>query len=184
MAKGKRNTKSNNNRSKTLKQVEEIEDTTSLKTKINIVLCVLIFLGLFYLLAIHITNKNANIDPNENNNTNNTNDNYSEILLGSTFNRSESEYLVLYYDKNNTDISSTLSTSSLDYTAKDDNLTLYTVDMSNMYNKSYNTEEEPNRAPSNVDELRINGPTLIKISKGSVVEYIEGLEAIKDYLGQ
>ena len=42
MAKGK--SSKNNNRSKTLKQVEEIEDTTSLKTKINIVLCVLIFL--------------------------------------------------------------------------------------------------------------------------------------------
>ena len=183
MAKGKRNTKSTS-RNRSQRRVEsELEYTTSLKSKINIILSVVIFIGLFYLLAVHITNKNANIDPNENNNTNNSSD-YSEILLGSTFNRSESEYLVLFYDKNDGDISSTLSTSALDYTAKDDNLTLYTVDMGNMYNKSYSTTEEPNRAPSNVDELRINGPTLIKISKGSVVEYIEGLEAIKDYFGQ
>ncbi len=56
--------------------------------------------------------------------------------------------------------------------------------MSNMYNRDYNTTEETNKAPSNVDELRINGPTIIKISKGNVVEYIEGLEAVKDYLGQ
>jgi len=183
MAKGKRNTR-NNSRNKALKKIEaELSEDVSLKSRIIVVVCVLAFIGLFYLLAIHITNKNANIDPNENSNVNESSD-YSEILLGSTFNRSESEYLVVYYDKSNEEINSSLGSKVMDYTAKDDNLTIYTVDMGNMYNKSYNTTEDTNKAPNNVDELRINGPTLIKISKGNVVEYIEGLEAVTNYLGQ
>lgn len=180
MAKGKRNTR-NNSRNKTLKKVEaELSEDVSLKSRLIVVVCVLAFIGLFYLLAIHITNKNANVDPNEN--VNESSD-YSEILLGSTFNRSESEYIVVYFDKDNEEINSTIGTAVLDYVAKEDNLTTYTVDMSNMYNKNYNTTEDTNKSPNNVDELRINGPTLIKISKGNVVEYIEGLDAVKDYLG-
>lgn len=180
MAKGKRNTR-NNSRNKTLKKVEaELSEDVSLKSRLIVVVCVLAFIGLFYLLAIHITNKNANVDPNEN--VNESSD-YSEILLGSTFNRNESEYIVVYFDKDNEEINSTIGTAVLDYVAKEDNLTTYTVDMSNMYNKNYNTTEDTNKSPNNVDELRINGPTLIKISKGNVVEYIEGLEAVKDYLG-
>ena len=180
MAKGKRNTR-NNSRNKTLKKVEsELSEDVSLKSRLIVVVCVLAFIGLFYLLAIHITNKNANVDPNEN--VNESSD-YSEILLGSTFNRNESEYIVVYFDKDNEEINSTIGTAVLDYVAKEDNLTTYTVDMSNMYNKNYNTTEDTNKSPNNVDELRINGPTLIKISKGNVVEYIEGLDAVKDYLG-
>lgn len=181
MSKGKRNTR--NNKNKTLKKVEnEISESASLKSRLIVVVGVLVFIALFYLLAIHITNKNANIDSNENNNVNENSD-YSEILFGTTFNRSESEYLVVFYDKSDEEINSSLGGSVMDYVAKEDNLTTYTVDMSNMYNKAYNTTEDTNKAPSNVDELRINGPTLIKISKGNVVEYIEGLESVKEYLG-
>ena len=180
MAKGKRNTR-NNSKNKTLKKVEaELSEDVSLKSRLIVVVCVLAFIGLFYLLAIHITNKNANVDPNEN--VNESSD-YSEILLGSTFNRSESEYIVVYFDKDNEEINSTIGTAVLDYVAKEDNLTTYTVDMSNMYNKNYNTTEDTNKSPNNVDELRINGPTLIKISNGNGVEYIEGLDAVKEYLG-
>ena len=183
MAKGKRNTKSTN-RNKTLNKVEtELSEDVSLKSRLIVVVGVLAFIGLFYLLAIHITNKNSVIDYDEPSESSGSSD-YSEILFGTTFNRSESEYLVVFYDKSDEETSSSLSTSVLDYVAKDDNLTTYTVDMSNMYNRDYNTTEETNKAPSNVDELRINGPTIIKISKGNVVEYIEGLEAVKDYLGQ
>ena len=65
MAKGKRNTKSTN-RNKTLKKVEaETVEEVSLKSRLIVVVGVLAFIGLFYLLAIHITNKNSVIDYDE-----------------------------------------------------------------------------------------------------------------------
>ena len=182
MAKGKRNTKKVDSK-RTMNKVEETVDVGySFKSKIIVICCVIIFLCLFYLLAVHITNKNSTSNDSSTNNTPTTSD-YSEILFGSSFNRSESEYLVVYYDKENSDLSSELNSSITGYSSKDDSLTIYTVDMSNMYNRAYITEEETNVNPKNIDELRINGPTLIKITNGEVTSYIEGVESIKEFLG-
>ena len=181
MAKGKNSKKVNNKN--TIKRVEEeLEKSDSLKSKIIVVVGVLAFLAIFYLLAVHITNKNSTIDDSNSTSSNTTSD-YSEILFGSTFNRSEKEYLVIYYDKSNLDLSSSINSSITDYSNKDNSLTVYTVDMSNMYNKGYVTSDETNKSPSNIDELRVNGPTLIKISDGAVSEYIEGSDEIEAYLG-
>lgn len=180
------NTKSKNpvknNKNTVLERAEEFVDNDSLYKKFIVALCVLAILGLFYLLAIHITEKNdtSGEDPKE---EETIVDDYSEILLGSSFNRSEKEYMVVYYDYGNQDIKSTLNTTILDYLSKDDNLTVYKVDMSNVFNKSYVTEEETNKEPSSVDELKINGPTLIKFKDNKVVDYVEGLDEVKAYLG-
>ena len=183
MAKGKRNTKKVDSK-KIMKKVEdEIDESYSLKYKIIVVLCVIIFLALFYLLAVHITNKNSSSSSSNDTKETSTTSDYSERLFGSSFNRSESEYLVIYYDKGNSDLFSELNTAVTDYSTKDDSLTIYTVDMSSMYNKAYVTEEDTNKSPSNIDELRINGPTLIKITNGEVTSYVEGTESIKEYLG-
>lgn len=170
------------NKNTVLEKAEELVDNDPLYKKFIVALCVLAILGLFYLLAVHITEKNdtSGADPEE---EETISDDYSEILLGSSFNRSEKEYLVVYYDYDNQDIKSTLTTSILDYTSKDDNLTVYKVDMSNVFNNSYVTEEETNKEPSSVDELKINGPTLIKFKNNKVVDYVEGLEQVKEYLG-
>ena len=167
MAKGKRNTKKVDNKKNLKKVEEEIDESYSLKYKIIVVSCVIIFLALFYLLAVHITNKNSASNSSNNTNETSTTSDYSEILFGSTF---------------NSDLSSELNTTVTDYSTKDDSLTIYTVDMSNMYNKAYVTEEDTNKTPSNIDELRINGPTLIKITNGEVTSYVEGTESIKEYL--
>ena len=58
---------------------------------------------------------------------------------------------------------------------------LYSVDMSEGFNKKY-VSENSNTSPENASELAIDGPTLIKIVDGSCVDYIEGTDAIIDYL--
>jgi hypothetical protein len=54
--------------------------------------------------------------------------------------------------------------------------------MSNGFNKKYVTDGESNKSPSKVSEFKINGPTLIKVSKNKVIEYVEGEEAIRTIL--
>ena len=59
---------------------------------------------------------------------------------------------------------------------------IYKVDMSSAWKKKYATDSESNKNPTKVSEFKINGPTLIKVSKNKVVEYIEGEEAIRTKL--
>ena len=55
--------------------------------------------------------------------------------------------------------------------------------MSEGLNKKY-TGEESNSNPKKASDIVINGPTLIKVKNGKVIEYIEGTESISDYLNQ
>lgn len=179
MSKNKGNKRKEN--TKTVKEIEnEIEATDDLFKKFTTVVCVIIFIGLFYLLAVHITNKNSTTSYTKNTGT--TYIDYEEILLGSTFNRKPSEYIVVYYDKSNEEEYTTIYDKITEYSSKDDSLAIYSVDMSNQFNKEYATDEESNKTPSDASELKINGTTLIKISKGKVVEYIEGTNSVSDYL--
>lgn len=144
-----------------------------------VTLVVLSVLGLF-LLTLYITNKNEGTNISNNKNTEAVFD-YDEILLGSSFNRNDKEYLVLYYDMSDSSLVGDLASSVGNYTSKDDSLNLYKVDMSNTFNKKYTTEDDSNNNPKDVSELLINGPTLIRFVDGEVEEYIEGVDDIKDY---
>ena len=68
------------------------------------------------------------------------------------------------------------------YEAKDEHLSIYYVDLSNALNKSVISEEESNKEAKSVEELKINGATLIKFTNNSISEYIEGEESISSYL--
>jgi hypothetical protein len=177
MAKGKRNTKKTN-----LKKIESVGGFDGdIKGKIITVICILLFFGAFYLLTLYITNKNS--DKKDDNEEKVVNISYDTIMLGRSLSMSDGEYLVIYYDKSNEDINSTYSSLVSTYKTKDEHLTIYTVDMSNGFNKKYVTDGESNKNPESVDAMSINGPTLIKVNENKVVEYIEGQDAISSYLG-
>lgn len=100
---------------------------------------------------------------------------YTDIPIGTVFNRNEDAYYVLF-DKTGNDKNTYIDTlaSSLD-------LNLYKVDMSSEYNKKYASEED-NMDATNSTELRINGITLIKIKDGSIKDYVTGEDDIASYL--
>ena len=174
---------------------EQISITSNIGNKIIVALAVLCILGLFYLLAIYITNKHAN-DGNESNeaqttetstdssnkSTTGSSISYDEILVGRSLSMSDDNYLVLFYDSSNEDVSSTYSELISNYKNKEEHLPIYYVDMSNTFNKGYTTTEEANTVASKASELLINGPTLIRITNKSIAEYIEGEEDITNYL--
>ena len=64
---------------------------------------------------------------------------------------------------------------------KEVDISLYTVDMSNSFNKDYESTES-NKRPQDANELAINGPTIIRFRDGMVREYIEGTDKAVDYL--
>ncbi len=138
---------------------------------------VLVFV-LFYLLTIYITNKNST-----KNNTNKKDENVSvgETIIGRSFSMS-GEYLVLYYDSSNKDIADLCKSLFTSYRNTNGEKSIYYVDMNSGFNKAFATTEESNKMPGSASELLINGPTLIKISNNTAVEYIEGMDAIEQYL--
>lgn len=152
--------------------------------KIFIVLAVIVVFGLFYLLTIYITNKNSTDDNNSSSSSTNeeTVISYDEILLGRSFSMEDEQYIVLYYDKSDEDVSSVYDSLVSSYQGKEDALRIYTVNMGSAFNKSHTTTGEGNHNPTNASELSINGPTLIMFSNQVVVDYIEGEESITSYL--
>lgn len=168
------------------KELEKIEKVGRFEgdiiDKIYVVLGVIIFFCLFSLLTLYITKKNSD---NENANQNISEEaviGYDDIVIGRSLSMDDKEYLVIYYDKSDEEIASTYSSLISEYKAKEDHLTIYRVDMGSSFNKSYVTDGDSNKNPESLKDMAINGPTLIKVTDGAVVEYIEGEEEITEFL--
>jgi len=146
---------------------------------LKMLLIVLVILGIFYLLTAYIINKDSKKDSSKSNED--VEIQYKEILAGSSFSMSDSEYFVLYYDKSNEDLSSDIDSLISNYEVKEDAISLYTVDISNSFNKNI-VSDSSNIEPVSASELKINGTTLIKFSDKKVIDYIESYDMIKEYL--
>lgn len=156
------------------KKIEEVVSTdSSLTDKLFIAGAVLLFILAFYGLTLYITGKNSEDTKEEKKEVEISRE---EIIVGRSLSMSKDDYYVVYYDDTN---STTYDEIVKKYTKS---ISLYKVNMSNGFNKKYATDGESNKAPSKVSEFKINGPTLIKVSKNKVVEYVEGEEAIRTIL--
>jgi hypothetical protein len=128
----------------------------------------------FYVITVLVTgNKSLDKTTDDDNNVD-ASIQYKNILAGELFNMPVNEYYVLIYDSKAND-AIIYSTVSDKYTGT---IPLYIVDLNNGFNKPYIG------SPSNVNagsslELKINGPTLIKIKAGKNILYKEGKESIK-----
>lgn len=105
---------------------------------------------------------------------------YDEILAGETFNINRNEYYVLFFDFNS-NVSKSINAYVSTFKSNHPTSKLYTVDLSKGFNKSY-LSDVSNPNVQTVADLKVSNPTLIKISNGVNVSYIEGKEAIKEAL--
>ena len=102
-------------------------------------------------------------------------------MVGTSFSIKDSEYLVVYYDTTDDAINGKIQNAVSTYRNASKDVNLYTVNMSDGLNKSY-VSESGNSMASNASELAINGPTLIKFKDSEIVDYVEGVDRIVDYL--
>ncbi len=103
---------------------------------------------------------------------------YDEILAGTSFQKKDSEYFVLFY---HTDGDNQYMNLLSDYQAKEEHLPIYYVDLDNKMNHSV-ISEESNSEASNASELKIKDATLIKFKDGKIEEYIEDASKISEVL--
>ena len=178
MAKRK-NMNNRNSKKDVTKKIEKMESSADkewLKI-IRIIFAVMVIFAFFYLLTIVIVGREEEDDVEE------TTIQYEEILAGSSFTMRDDEYLVVYFDFTSDDASE-INSAIYSYTSSyaDDKLRVYTVDMSNTFNKKYASEDESNEKPESAADLLINVPTIIRIKDGAVAEYIDDLDDVLDYL--
>ena len=94
---------------------------------------------------------------------------YQEIIAGETFNRKASEYYVLFM--NFTDSYASYYLSLIDnYNGTDNSLPFYTVDIEKKINTDYVT-----------NTLKVENPTILKISNSNTVETITGKDNILNF---
>ena len=96
---------------------------------------------------------------------------YSNILAGQVFTRSEEEYYVVFYE--NDDI--------LEKINKITSKSIYKVDLNSLLNKNIISETGNSKA-NDAESLKINGTTIIKIVSGKNESYIEGYDKVVEYL--
>lgn len=181
MAKSKSTSKKSNKKVTTKtknvnKKIDAMETNTSreLLKIFRVLFIVIVVLSAFYLLTVFIVGKDDKEELKE------TVIQYEEILAGSSFSMKNKEYVVVYYDFTDTELTDiTSSIYSYSYTGK---YRLYTVNMNSGFNKAYASDEESNKNPEKAEDLLIKGPTLIRFEDGKVSEYIEGKEDIVTYL--
>lgn len=101
---------------------------------------------------------------------------YDEIIAGETFNITDSEYFVLFYDFNGP------NANYYEYISSNSAKKVYIVDIGNYFNKPY-VSETSNKNVQKIEDLKVKEGTLIKIKDGKNVLYFEGeLEEISEKL--
>lgn len=107
-----------------------------------------------------------------------------EILMGETFEKNDSEYVIVYYDFKDNNYSGLYDALVSNYNSSGKEVPMYKVDLSTNFSKKYMTKEgeSSNNYPTSLSELKISGPTLIRIKDKQVIKYIEGKDNIKNYI--
>ena len=162
--------KSKNENKKVVERYEKDNVDNNLYGKLIVVLVVISILCIFYLLTLRLTSG----DVEENDLTNEeTVILYDEILVGSSFNRSDDKYFVVYYDMSNHEEAQEVSSAITKYESNEDALPVYTVDMSDVLNKKY-VSSVANEKANKASDLRIDGVTLIRVKDGKLDKYLDG----------
>ena len=166
--------KSNNRRQRRDNKKEIIEETNiEPKKAIKIIIIMAITFGVFYLLTLGILSKKESVV-----NKYSSSIQYNKILVGESFTQKRKEYLVLYYNSKKDDMDK-IHTLISTYKDKKDSLYLYTVDMSEAFNKEY-ISEESNKEASKAEELKIAGTTLIHFKNSKIIDYVT--DDLEEYL--
>ncbi len=168
---------------KKIKVEENISfDSSEIKKVVITTSVVLIFFACFYFLTVAIVNKDEKKDDtaDSSSKTNEVEIQHKEILLGSSFSIKDDQYLVVYYDTTDDDLSSLTSAIST-YRSSSKDVNLYTVDMGDGLNKGF-VGETPNKKATKASELSISGPTIIKFTDNKISTYIEGMDKVIEYL--
>lgn len=160
------------------KNLNENSTSLELKSIIKTLIGVIVFLVVSYLCVLGLEKiglfEQGYVAPNKEE----TKFDYEFITMGTVLNRKEKTYYVIF---DNYKTSITENTYINDLLKSQDKYTIYKVDMNENENKKY-ISEEANKKAKTVNDIKINGLTLIKVTNGKIVDYVIGSKDIEEYL--
>ena len=164
----KRNNKSVIEEKKEVNPKEEIYKIVKILSIILVILVVVYLLvGIFLTKEISFKNnkKESGVISNSKN-----------ILVSEVFRQTEEKYYVYFSDFENT-----INSVESAMTSKLYNYSIYRVDMGSGFNSKY-ASEIGNANAQKVEEFKIVVPTLIMVENDTIVKYVEGEDAILNYI--
>ncbi len=148
---------------------------------IKILIVIAIVLVVFYFLTVFILKRGDSTTDYIDTTPSPADIQYQEILAGNSFSQGSEHYFVLFFDMSDENVKSLYTSFVTSYEGQDDHFSIYTVDTSSSFNKKY-VADTSNPDVSNIDNLKVNGPTLIEFEDGKVIDYIEGQQNIQEKL--
>ncbi len=103
-----------------------------------------------------------------------------EIMAGTTFNRIEEKYYVMFYEFDKYDASTSDIIYNV-YTMKEDALKVYKVDLKKSFNKVYLTEDRSLVNAKDLENLKVLNHTLILVENGKAKVLASGEEDLLNY---
>ena len=101
------------------------------------------------------------------------------VIVGTMFNKSDDEYLVLAYDMNDQNENDYYGALTENYY---DSKTLYRLDLSSGFNSKFIGDKEV--ISSDLTKLKISGPTLFIIKGNNIVKSYTGEDSITEYFNK
>ncbi len=151
------------------------EETKEIKTLIIItVIIIVISVGLYFLTEKSLNKQNNSGELPEGVIS------YSEIMVGTMFDRPYKEYYVFLYSNEDEEVYK-LDSLYTNYEEKENSKKIYFIDIDNGFNE-FIKSDKANKKPTNASEVKINNRALILIKDGKVSKYYETLEEIEKVL--
>ena len=157
---------------KNVKEVKMKNQKQELKPKTfaTIIIVLLLFFAILYLITGLFINKDIKwFDKKESEKTEQTSIS-NKILASDSLRQTEEEYYVYYYDttNENSDINSIVNSLSEK---------VYRVDLHDDFNS--NLIGEPSGVVSDISQLKVSDPTIIKVVSSTITEFYNGVEQIE-----
>ena len=145
------------------------EKPMTMKQFITIIVVLLVFFVILYILTGIFITKDIKWFDKKDNTADNASTVSNKILGVDSLRQSEEEYYVYYYDttNENSDVTSTINS----LTTK-----VYKVDLHDAFNA--NIVGDPSGVVSDISELKVADPTVIKVVNSTITEYYTGVEQI------
>ncbi len=148
---------------------------------IKITVIVVLVLVITYLITALATGE-IKLGKNKNEEKEETSIQYEEILSGEILNRNQNEYYVMLFNFTDTFASYYLSLKD-SYLEKDNAKPFYIVDLEKNSNQNIVASDDASIKEyiDNINDLRVENPTIIRVNNHKVVEIIRGRESILNF---
>ena len=99
-------------------------------------------------------------------------------IVGTMLNEPESTYYVLAYDSTSSKALAYITYAGYYTNEQEEPIKIYYLDLNEGFNQSYYVTEGSNPKAQSIADLKMIDGTLLKIEKGKITKYIEGMENI------